>query len=299
MQQQLIYVLNEMGHAEEAQDRLRHLIEQDPDFAKSYELMFDFKYDARQIAQAIHWLHKAQKLDPGSIVYVLREMWPQMYIGNTAELDRVLDWMETTDPEGSTLVFMEIFINIYKKNYDAALEAAHLFYQRTAYRPGSKYPQILVHSMRNDPTAAREVAESVAPQFFEPENLDKALESNPRGWCNIAWILNKTGDEGMGHALAFKSIDLYKNNPARLSNQAGGFFPALCYMVIDQPEEALRLIEKRTQERQIERWWMALSHPAYQLLRSDPRFIAAEAEIQKIISEEREILANLQAGVEL
>jgi hypothetical protein len=44
---------------------------------------------------------------------------------------------------------------------------------------------------------------------------------------------------------------------------------------------------------------MVLSHPAFQLLRNEPRFIAAEAEIQKIMTEQREILANLQSEDEL
>ena len=298
MQQQLIYVLNELGQSEEAQKRLLHLIEQDPGFAKSYDQMSDFKYDEGQFAQAIIWRQRAQRLDPGNIRYVMREMFPQMHIGNTAALDRLLARMEDMDPNGSTLPFMETMINIYRQSYDAALEATNLYQQRTAFRPGSDFALILVQSMRNEPAAAREVAEERLPQFFTPAGWDEAIKYRPSTSCQVAWILSKTGDGQNARALAFKAIDAYKNDPAWQSDRISDFFPALCYMVADQPEEALQTIEEHTRNGQIERWWIALYHPAYQLLRNEPRFIAAEQQIMRFNATQRELLATLQAEEE-
>jgi tetratricopeptide (TPR) repeat protein len=298
MQQQLIYVLNELGQSQEAQEKLLRLIEQDPDFAKSYEQMSDFKYTEGQFAQAIVWLRRAQRLDPGNLRYVMREMFPQMRIGNTAELDRLLKRMENMDPSGSTLPFMEVMINIYKKNYDAALEASNLYQQRTAFRPGSGFGMILVQSMRNEPAAAREAAEVALPRYFKPAEWDKALEFRPSIACHMAWILSRTDDGQNGQALALKAIEAYRNEPSWRSEQVSDFFPALCYMVTDQPEEALQTIEEHTRNGQTERWWMALYHPAYQLLRNEPRFIAAEEQTRRFNAGQRELLAKLQAEEE-
>jgi len=290
IQNQVISVLRQLGHLAEAEQRLSRLIEQDPGFAASYEEMADIKYELGQFDESIRWLHKAQSLDAGNIGLVMREMWPQMSIGNTAELDQLLARMEVMDPDSSTLSFMEIFINLYKGNFDAALEAAALFHQKTGYRPGGKFPQAVVNTYLNNQKAAREITEDILPFYFDTRTFQKGLDSRPDAACSVAWSLAHTGDEALGVELARQAVEYFENSlPASTDDISIG----PCYMLLDQPEQALTLMENDVKDGNIGGWWLEFKHPAYELLRHDPRFIAAEAEIQSMIARQRKNLQQL------
>jgi TolB-like protein/Tfp pilus assembly protein PilF len=290
VQNQIIDVLRRLGNYGEAQQRLSQLIEQDPDFAASYELMADIKSETGQFDEAIRWLHKAQSLDPGNIGYVLREMWPQMDIGNTEELDPLIARMNIMDPDSSTLSFMEFWINLYKMDLDAAMEAARLFDQKTGYRPGGKFPQGMTNMLRSDQTAFREIFEEIAPAYFDSKTFQKALEWRPYMSCGVAWSLIHTGDEGLGLDLARQAIEYFKNN---LPGSDETITIALCHMVLDRPEQALLVIESAVKSGKVSRWWLELQHPAYQLLQYESRFVAAEADIQSMLARQRENLQQL------
>jgi len=279
----------------EAQFLLEQLIEQDPGFAPSYQQMSDLKYDTGQFDQSIIWAHKARSLDPGNILYVMFEMWPQLHIGNTQGLEQLLNHMEVVDPNGSTLSFMDMWVNIYKQNYDAALEAANLFYQRRGGQPAGKGPQIIIHSLRNDPVTARQIGEVVIPIYFDRKTWAKALEVRSEMGCTAAWSLMGTGEPEMGRDLSLLTIEYLQNQPG---SQSGISQLALCYMNLDRPDEVLKIIEESAESGMIQNWWLAFRHPVFQLLRHDPRFVAAEAKIQANISAQRENLARLQEGDE-
>jgi TolB-like protein/Tfp pilus assembly protein PilF len=295
IQNQVISVLRRLGNLAEAEQRLSWLIEQDPGFAASYEEMADIKYELGQFDESIRWLHKAQSLDAGNIGLVMREMWPQMSIGNTAELDPLLARMEVMDPDSSTLSFMEVFINLYKGDFAAALEAAALFHQKTGYRPGGKFPQAVVNIYRNNQKAAREITEDILPFYFDSRTFQEGLNSRPDAACNVAWSLAHTGDETLGSELAKQTIEYFQDSPlANIDDISAG----PCYMLLDQPEQALTLIENKVKSGRIGGWWLAFKHPAYELLQHDPRFIAAKEEIQSMLTRQRENLQQLNLEVQ-
>ena len=65
-------------------------------------------------------------------------------------------------------------------------------------------------------------------------------------------------------------------------------------MVIDQPEQALQVIENAVGSGNVNSWWMVLRHPAFDMLRNDPRFVAANAEIESLLAQQRENLRQLE-----
>jgi TolB-like protein/Tfp pilus assembly protein PilF len=290
IQNQVIDVLRRLGNYEEAQQRLSRLIEQDPDFAASYELMSDIKSQTGRFDEAIWWLHKAQSLDPGNIGLVLGELWPQLNIGNSEELGPLLARMEVMDPDSSTLSFMELWINFYNGDIEAALEAARLFDQRTGYRPGGKFPQAMVYMLQNNQTAFREITEEIIPAFYNRETFQAALDQRPNSGCLVAWSLVHTGDEEMGLELARQTIEYFRNH---IPGSDEDFTTAICHMVLGQPEQELLVIENAVKSGIVKGWWQILKHPAYQLLQFEPRFVAAAAEIQSMLAIQRENLQRL------
>jgi len=295
IQNQIIDVLNRLGNYPEAEQRLAKLIEQDPDFAPSYKQMSDIKGNAGQFDQSILWLHKAQSMDPGNILYVMVEMWPQMALGNTGALDPLLARMEIMDPDSSTLSFMEMWINIYKGNLDAAMEAARLFGQKLGNRPGTEFPQAVVHMFRNEQVEFRKVAEQILPAYFDPGTFQAGLQSEPYMGCGVARSLAHTGDKEKGAELARQTIAFFRDN---IPDGDIDVSVAPCYMVVDQPEQALQLIENSVRSGRVNTWWMVTRHPAFDMLRNDPRFIAADSEIQSLHARQRENLRQMEAGEE-
>jgi len=292
IQNRVIGVLTKLERYPEAEQRLTRLIEQDPDFAESYRQMSDIKLDMGQFDESIRWLHRAQALDPGNIGYVLIEMWPQMDLGNTDALDPLIARMEVMDPDSSTLSFMETYTNIYKGKLDAAMETARLFTQKTGNRPGAAFGQALIHMLKNDPAAFREIAMKSLPELYDPRTFQAGLAERPNAGCRVAWSLARTGDVDMDSELARQTIAYYQGNLPGGSNY---FSVALCYMVLDQPDQALTVMENAVKAGRIKNWWLEFQQPAYELLRNDPRFIAANAEIQSMIAAQRENLEQLNS----
>jgi len=248
-----------------------------------------------QYDEAILWSHKAQALDPGNIGYVMREMWPQMDIGNTEALDPLIARMAVMDPDSSTLSFMEFWINLYKRDLEAAMEAATLFYQKTGYRPPAKFAQALVNMLRSDQTAFRAIAEEVFSAFYDRKTFQEGFKERPSIGCGVAWSLIRTGDEEMGLDLARQTIEYISSY---LPGGEEGFSIALCYMVLDQPEQALTVLESAVSNGKVSGWWLDFQHPAYQLLQYEPRFIAVQAEIQTILAGQRENLQQMNLEAE-
>jgi len=291
IQNQVIDVLNRLGNYAEAEQRLAKLIDQDPDFAPSYKQMSEIKGAQGQSDECVHWLHKAQSLDPGNIGYVLVEMWPQMDLGNTEALDLLITRMEVMDPDSSTLSFMEMWINIYKGNLDAAMEAARLFAQKLGNRPGTEFAQGMVYMFQNDQVEFRKTAELTVPAYFDPGTFQAGLESRPYMGCGVARSLTHTGDTELGAELARQTIAFFRDN---IPGGDTSFSVASCYMVIDQPEQALQVIESAVGSGNVNSWWMVLRHPAFDMLRNEPRFVAANAEIESLLAQQRENLRQLE-----
>jgi len=215
-----------------------------------------------------------------------------MDLGNTEALDPLIARMEVMDPDSSTLSFMETWINIYKGNLDAAMEAARLFAQKLGNRPGTEFAQGLVYMYRNDQAEVRKIAERILPAYFDPGTFQAGLESRPHMGCGVARSLTHTGDRELGAELARQTIAFFQD---KIPGGDTDLSIATCYMVIDQPEQALQMIENAARNGKVSGWWMVLQNPAFEMLRSDPRFVAADGEIQSMLATQRENLRRLES----
>ncbi len=295
-QNQVISVLGRLGRYEEAEEKLNRLIEQDPGFASSYEQMSSLKSDQGQYAESIYWLHKAQALDPGNISYVLFETFPLLNIGVTADLEHLLERMEQMDPTGSTLSFMEFWVNIHKKHYPAALESARAFHQKTGNRPGSKRPQFIIHTFMEDAIKARAAGEQSIPQFYNQASWRAAIKRDPVRACWVAWNLTHTDDESMGIELARQTVNYVNNDPSDLIDNPEEHELGICHMVLGNPDDALANVERIIKSGNSGTWWRNRNHPAYQVLRHEPRFQAAESQLRENMAAQSETLKRLEAG---
>ena len=293
-QNQVISVLVGLGRYEQAQERLVRLIEQDPGFASSYERMSNLKGSQRLYGEEIYWLHKAQALDPGNISYRLLEMWPTLRIGNIDDVTKLVDHMAVMDPNSSTLSYMETWANIYKGNYDAALEAARIFHQTRGSHPRARRLEFVVQNFREDYPGARAASEAALPEFYLQSSWQKGLEGGPVNGCLVAWVMTHTNDEEMGQELAREAI-AYVNSASLETGKPEDPEMGLCYMVLGRPDDTLTIIEEADKLEQIPFWWLAKGHPAYKLLKHEPRFQAADAEIQELAATQRESLRRLEA----
>jgi len=293
-QNQVISVLGRLGRYEEAEGGLIRLIEQDPGFAKTYEQMSSLKSDQLQYDQSLYWLHKAQKLDPGNIAYVLYELFPLIHIGNTDDVDQLIQRMADMGPNSSTHNFMDIWANINKSNYSSALESARTFDQKTGSRPSGKRPQFLVQTLLEDYDSARLAGELSMPGFFDRGRWDLARPYRGANHCWAAWVLVHTNDSEMGRDLAELTISYALNQTNDQPNPRVSKL-GICYMVLDNPEEALRNIEQINESGDIAGWWLEAKHPAYQLLKHEPRFQAVETSIRELFNAQRENLRRLEA----
>ncbi|MDH4021474.1 MAG: hypothetical protein OEU84_17925, partial [Xanthomonadales bacterium] len=180
----------------------------------------------------------------------------------------------------------------YKGNYDAALESARTFYQKVGSNPRARRLEFVVQNLREDYAGAREASEAALPEFYLQSSWQKVLQGDTVNGCLIAWVMTHTNDEEMGRDLASEAIAQF-NNALPGSGDSGHAGMGICYMVLDRPDDALTIIEEADQL--IRFWWLAKKHPAYKLLKHEPRFQVIDAKIQELAATQRENLRRLEA----
>ena len=291
-QNQVISVLIKLGRYEQAQERLTRLIEQDPGFASSYEQMSELKSSQQLYGEEIYWIRKAQALDPGNINYLLYEMWPTLRIGTIDDVTGVLDRMTALDPNSSTQSFVETWANLIKGNYDAALESARAFYQKVGSNPRARRLEFIVQNLLENYPGAREASEAAIPELYLRDNWHKGLERGSFNGCLVAWIMIHTNDEEMGRELAQESIE-FVNNASPGPGEPENTNMSLCYIVLGKPDDALTSMEE--DDHLLQFWWLVKKHPAFFLLKHEPRFQAVDAKIQALAATQRENLRSLEA----
>jgi TolB-like protein len=297
---QQVQVLSSLGRLDEAEQQLNRLIQLDPEFAVNYRTMAGIQASKGRLADALVWQRRAQAKDPGNILFHLREVWFLASMGMDEEYDGLMNRISTLDPNSSTEAFARTTINLRQGRLDAALETATAY--ANALAPASMGGfgfRGMVQTLRNQPDEAlldfQRVFESNEDEPMGEEGWLRMARNVPDRACTAAWVVAAALDADLGRRMAEVMLEHVENDLLPHRQTELSLDAAQCHVVNDNFEAAQASIRDAIDQKQLLGWWLTLNHPMFDPLRLEPRFQQALADIDRIMTQERERFYALMA----
>ena len=148
---------------------------------------------------------------------------------------------------------------------------------------------------QGDVQLSREISLASNPGWLEPAKWPELFERSRRGACTVAWVLMNTGDQDLGSALLRQVISYIDDRLPLAVEHADWDFPEVCYLMVGDTEKALLSIETQLAHNHLYAWNAIFLLPMYDLIRNEPRFLAALAERERRVSVQRETIEKMAA----
>ena len=146
-----------------------------------------------------------------------------------------------------------------------------------------------------DNQLSREIYLSANPDWLEPDQWPELVERHRSNACLVAWVLINTGDEKLGSALLRQAISYFDDSLPLLIEHSDMHAPDACYLMAGDIEKTLLSIETQLSHNHLYSWRAASLLPVYDLIRDEPRWLAAQAEYERRISVQRENIKKMAA----
>jgi hypothetical protein len=155
-----------------------------------------------------------------------------------------------------------------------------------------------VELLLGDLDRAKTLFQSATPDWLDSNNRDYTYSMQYFG-CMFSWVLINTGDEEKGRQLLQTNTAFLDETLSARTEHVDVHKPEICYLTSGDTEKALQSIEKQLAHNHLEDWDIYHKLPMYDLIRNLPRFLAAVEERERIISEQRKIIENMNHEGEL
>jgi TolB-like protein/Tfp pilus assembly protein PilF len=293
VQTELVYALMSQGQYDIAEERLLHLVEQNPDYPPYYRAMSSLSWNQGRIDEALLWRRKAQALDPGNIRLVLQEVFELATLGMEEELDRLLERIRTMDPDSSTEAFVKSMIHVWRQEWDEALAGAEAYGE---FIPRSRNVTLArFHQMAGNADQARKYYQMAFPGVYDPDDWLNAIRDATSEVCWQAWILTASGDPDLGVRYAEAVLRYFQEERPLGPDIGEQLHLVVCDTLVGDRPGALDRLERAVDDGAIGGWYMVLRHPALEELWDEDRFRAVMDEIETRMAEQREHVESVLA----
>jgi len=132
-------------------------------------------------------------------------------------------------------------------------------------------------------------------QIDIPADADSSVEflgATMGSHCQLAWIFLETdGNAQLGQAVLDQAIDLYERGYADGISHLYRFDPQLCYLLSEDYDKSLDIIETQLKHRYFYNWRWDHNNSAYDAIREHPRYVAAWDEYERLMAEQLEMIS--------
>ena len=285
----------DMGQYDQAENQLRQVLELDPGFASAYVTLSNLKERQGKFAEAVMLKKEAAALDPGNPNTIAAQVWPYLHMGDTSRIAALRRQVEDLDPQNVNLGWIDMVSAMYVDQYPAALEHIEWVFQRLGGDPQTYLFRGYVQNMMREYASARASFELAAPEYFDPAQAQLAIEQDGVDGCFAAWLMMQTGDEAQGRQLLDMTMRYAVEDLPKFVRNPDTYGTEFC-LVIDEPEAAMDLIERRVSNNNVGGWFFWRKHPQFEPLWGTPRFEATMQKLQVKLASERERLTRLEAA---
>jgi TolB-like protein/Tfp pilus assembly protein PilF len=278
-----------------AEGQFQKVIELNPDFAMGYAGLADlYLRNMGQFDKALALLNKAVELDPGgSLTVKMLQGAIYMNLGDSEAGQEVRDKLADSGAEEWLLGLFDVHISFAKGNLTDTRETINWLLPKI---PRPFYERLgSIALAQGDIQLSRELYLSGEPGWLEPDQWPELFGDFRRVACIVAWVLMNTGDQELGTALLQQATAYIDDSLPLAVEHSDWDFPEVCYLTAGDTEKALLSIETQLAHNHLLDWNRIHPMPMYDLIRHEPRYLAAWAERERRISVQRENIEKMAA----
>jgi len=275
------------------------VLELEPGFVNAMANLADL-YDAMgRLDQALKYYRLAAEHDPGNPDSLQGQAFVYLKIGEVERAEELLQRMEAMDPERIGNGFVAIFSNMVRGNRAAAREAmawtlprvrqANLPLNFFAWQEAidGNYPRALELLLASD------------EGWMDPKRWQGLVEQHQADGCLAAWLLLRDGQQELGDQLLQLTTNYLTQDLPAVMEHADAFSPELCHLTAGDKEAAYAVIETQLDHRHLSFWREWGEVPMFDLIRDEPRFQDLMQEYDRLMAEQRALVAKLDEGTAL
>jgi TolB-like protein/lipopolysaccharide biosynthesis regulator YciM len=281
----------ERGLYSMAEHQLRKVLEFDPDFVVSHGVLAGlYTFHLSRYQQSLESARKAVALDPGNLGLRFMLVHIHVELGNLAEAQSSREHIAALDPNHFLVDKADVLINATLGNPAGTREAISRLLTKVENKPGLEQGMGQLALTLGDTAWAREIYLTVNPGWLEPAQWQGLVERHVTDACVFSWLLMNTGDEDLGaNLLQHTTTFLTDTFPAAMEH-VDTYYPERCYLAAGDTEKALQSIETQLAHNHLWGWQIFHQLPMYDLIRHEPRYLAAVAERDRRIAQQREAI---------
>jgi TolB-like protein len=287
---------NQLGRFDEALAQLDRLEALDPEFVPLYSSRAAVESQLGRLVDQIRSQQRAIEMDPGNMSNYVDLLWAYFDLDYLDPLEDIRHRMADINDQHPMLGTLDMIANVYRHNYEAALETAQWTYERLGRPPFFQRIIGYINMGRGDYAAARAAFELAEPRYFDRGSWRAAIEQEASDACLAGIMLQRTGDPELGGELLQTTLDYLENELPRYIEHADRYLIEDCYIALGRTEDALAAIEKRLAHRHYQGWWLYERSPHYQPLWAEERFQTALERAKADIADQRAELIRGQTA---
>jgi TolB-like protein/DNA-binding winged helix-turn-helix (wHTH) protein/cytochrome c-type biogenesis protein CcmH/NrfG len=292
---------NELGEAymarglySMAEHQYQQLLELDPDFLLSHNGLVElYTFYLSRYPQALLHARKADVLDPGKLGQRLVLMFIFLELGDMAAVQSVRDGMAELDPNHFVVDKADAILNAILGNPAEAHGAINRLLTKVRNKPGLEQGMGQLALILGDMARAREIYLTANPGWLEPSQWQGLIERHVTDACVFSWLLMNTGDLDLGTALLRQTTTFLTDTFPAVEEHVDLYYPERCHLAAGDTEKALQSIEMQLAHNHLWGWQILHPLPMYDLIRQEPRYLAAVAERERRIAQQREAISRM------
>ena len=282
----LASVYLQLGDYESAEQEAQRVLGFDPGYAGAHSDLGDLHWDSGRLGEAYLDYRTAFRLDPASAFRQADLGYALFSLGADDEAAAVTSSLQEVGPDSVDTHQLLAYIGI--SNGADVGESLQVLSQSTDRytRLGAASDYVRV----GDEQAALDAYLSVLEQGLQDSTLwPDIIDEFPYSSCYIAWTLTKTGDENLGEDFAKATLRQLGELPPGEIDHIDYMGADVCYLAIGDLDAALATIELQLEHGHYSAWLFLHTAPIYDLVRDDPRYIAAHEQYEREIEKQREL----------
>jgi len=272
-------------------------IELNPDFGQGYaNLAFNLLTSQGRVDDALAATQRAIELDPENLRNLMMLSFVYGELGDEKAYAASLRRLEDLDAEHMWTAYSTVWYNSQHGSPAGTREAIKWALPKMADNPGLALQMAQVELLLGDAERALEITLATRPGYEDPEQWEELIARNIFHSCITSWLMLTTGDAELGKQLLLRSTAYLDEDLPSAVEHVDIFAPEVCYLTDGDKEKALNSIETQLAHGHLAFWQASHQMPMYDQIRDEPRYQAAWAERERRLAEQRERLAEINAG---
>lgn len=285
-----------------AEHQYRKVQELDPDFVLVYNCLADlYAFSLSRYQLALINAQKGYELDPGNLNDRVTLVFTHLELGDIAAAQSVRKRMAEFDANHFSVDIADTLINITNNDRAGTREAINRLLPKIKRDAGleffnSRLSPGKLSLTQGDAAWSRDIYLSVNPGWLDNSQWQGLIERHTADACGVSWVLINTGNNELGAELLQQTTAFLAETLPAVMEHVDYYAPEICHLTAGDTEKALQSIETQLAHNHLWGWRIWHQLPMYDLIRQEPRFLAATAEREHRIAQQRTAITRMDGG---